>query len=312
MPFGSLEPARRLVWVVVAACCVGAPVTSNADTTPTPLHAAARAGDLARVKALLDGGTPVDLRAPDTGETVLHAAVDAGHRDVVRHLVARGADVNARTRHGATPLLGALLSDDDELVAVLLDAKADPNGGDPLHVAALTGASSAARLLLRAGADVNRMVDDVTPLLLASGQGHAAVVRVLLDAGSNPRHASPGMTPLHAVARGSSGGMLLMEAALRPYGASLTPEMKRRLQEGTGRAEITRLLVAAGADVEARTPQRWKPLITAAWNGRIEVVEALLPVGADISARDSEGFTRPRRHRPGSSPARGPGGRGDQ
>ncbi len=61
------------------------------------LRDAAFAGDLGRVRALLEAGTPVDAAAR-YGQTALFFAAEKGHLEVVRLLVDRGADINARNR----------------------------------------------------------------------------------------------------------------------------------------------------------------------------------------------------------------------
>jgi hypothetical protein len=72
----------------------------------TPLHMAARRGNIAIAQALLDAGA--DLEARDTkGETPLRRAVNCGHPEFISLLLARGADVNTRDKQGCTPLQAA-------------------------------------------------------------------------------------------------------------------------------------------------------------------------------------------------------------
>jgi hypothetical protein len=74
--------------------------SENADA----LSAAARKGDAAAVKKLLDEGVDVNTKFR-YDRTALSFAADRGHADVVKLLIERGADVNAKdTFHNATPL----------------------------------------------------------------------------------------------------------------------------------------------------------------------------------------------------------------
>jgi hypothetical protein len=72
------------------------------------LSEAARRGDAARVKQLLDEGVDVNTKFR-YNRTALSFAADRGHADVVKLLIERGADVNAKdTFYNATPLTWAV------------------------------------------------------------------------------------------------------------------------------------------------------------------------------------------------------------
>jgi uncharacterized protein len=60
-------------------------------------------------------------------------------------------------------------------------------------------------------------------------------------------------------------------------------------QDGNG--AIVRILLAAGAHVDDRDGAGWTPLFNAALKGDLEIVEALLSAGADVNARSSNGWT---------------------
>ena len=88
------------------------------------IHAAVRAGLLDRVRALLDGGTPVDA-LDESGRTPLHHAIASDQEAFVRLLIERGADVNARDKAGYYPLMR--LGDAPAIARRLLEAGANPN-----------------------------------------------------------------------------------------------------------------------------------------------------------------------------------------
>src|SRR6476660_8979564 len=138
------------------------------------VHAAAKAGDVAKVKAMLDANPALINAKGDYGWTPLHVAAIEGQRAVVELLLAKGANVNARDRHGETPLTGAVINDSKEVMELLLAKGAEVNvkdsvlGRTPLHTAAVLGHSDVAELLLTKGAEVNvRDKDGKTPLRLA-------------------------------------------------------------------------------------------------------------------------------------------------
>lgn len=56
-----------------------------------------------------------------------------------------------------------------------------------------------------------------------------------------------------------------------------------------GHADVVALLLASGADPDARAEGGSTPLLLAAAGGHVEVVESLLARGADPQARDAQG-----------------------
>ena len=154
----------------------------------------------------------------------------------------------------------------------------------------------------------------------AAGGGVASRVCV-----SSPLHASPSTTvlstrvyrrvamdvaALFAAAKGSDDSKALLTAAR----AADAAEVARILNEAQhkkmdldakcsfslltslhwacekGSQDIVRMLVAAGAKINARDGQQWTPLMVAAQKGRAEVVKVLISLGADINL-NAKGMT---------------------
>jgi len=86
-----------------------------------------------------------------------------------------------------------------------------------------------------------------------------------------------GDTPLHC----SAGGGSLWR--WREMHLSHEAEVKLR--------EVAEVLIAHGADVNAKNDDGLTPLLYAAGYGRLEVVEALLAHGAAVNAKDDKGLT---------------------
>lgn len=97
------------------------PLVAGAQDLNEEFFAAARKGDTAALKALLDKGVDVNARTR-YGATALSYACDKGHVEVVKLLIERGADVNAKDAfYGEVPLGWALSHDHAQVVKLLLD-----------------------------------------------------------------------------------------------------------------------------------------------------------------------------------------------
>ena len=104
---GRLIATTAAAALFAAAVASAQPAPASTDKADA-LSAAARSGDAAAVKALLDEGVDVNTKYR-YGVTVLIYACDHGHLDVVKLLVDRGADVNVKDSfYGATPLMMAV------------------------------------------------------------------------------------------------------------------------------------------------------------------------------------------------------------
>jgi ankyrin repeat protein len=94
--------------LLMLACSIPAfsdvvPPPAKVITFRNPIHVAAKAGDLAKVGAMLKDN-PALVSSRDQGWTPLHLAVRFGYKEVVELLIANKADVNAKDIRGKTPL----------------------------------------------------------------------------------------------------------------------------------------------------------------------------------------------------------------
>ena len=139
----------------------------------------------------------------------------------------------------------------------------DEDGNTVLGWAARGGLPQATKALVERGADVNAMTDyHYTVLRLAIGGKNLETVSYLISKGVDVNRACDGVDY-----------MPLMEAA------------------SFGVPDITHLLIAKGARVNARTKNGTDALSLAAENGHPDVIALLADHGADLNHLGSEGMT---------------------
>ncbi len=113
-----------------------APRTSPSFSERPKNHAltdAAEAGDLAKIRKLLDSGVSPDActsEEEDQGTSALSVAASSGQFEAVKLLLERGADVNADDFLGGNALTGASVTGNVEIVELLVSKGCDPNAVD--------------------------------------------------------------------------------------------------------------------------------------------------------------------------------------
>jgi ankyrin repeat protein len=182
----------------------------------TPIHMAARSGNIEVVRLLIDRG--LDPGVPsDSGYTALMFAAYHGHESVVQiilqHLVDRPYVHYRSTAWVLTSaLILASVAGRKRLVAKLLSAVPSTSYDTaPIHNAlahaVMHGHTEVARVLLQSGIGPNIKDSHYgqSVLSLAVAHGNESTVQVLLDHGADPNieDANSGHTPLsHAIRRG--------------------------------------------------------------------------------------------------------------
>lgn len=217
----------------------------------------------------------------------LFEAIERGDHGQVWRLIRDGANL----RHideatGLSPLAFSIQQKRIELARMLVEQGADANWGGtttPLEAAALEGDPEMAQILIEAGAEVDRRVDDgFTPLMTAAALGHRRVCQRLLVAGARPLLRNDhGQT---AVGLAEDAGHAATADLIRSY------ERKRRATERHGAAAVRGPLAASGGFAA------WKPVPTPAPRAP-EPVPVPRPAGVAelaplLDAKDFEGARR--------------------
>jgi uncharacterized protein len=275
--------------VILAAAPVGAATTDVAD--------AARRGDSAAVRAALAKKADVNAAQID-GSTALHWAVELDDLDMADQLIRAGARVAARTREGVTPLQLAATNGNAALIDRLLKAGADPNapltasGDTALMIAARTGKPDAIRVLIEANASVNAKESwgGTTPLMWAVSEGHTEAARLLIGAGADVNARSHYVAAANG--RGFEGRTPLAgatEAKPADFASGWLSPLMLAAREGD--VAMARVLVGAGADVDAVAGDGKTALAMAIFNGNYDVASLLVDSKADVNKADSQRFT---------------------
>jgi ankyrin repeat protein len=250
--------------------------------------------DASAVRALLQKRVDVNAPAGD-GATALHWAAYLDRADLVDLLLAAGANVNVANDLRITPLALAAANGNAAVIATLLRKGAAVNaasetGVTPLMEAARTGRVDAVRALLAGGADVNARETDrgQTALMWAVARRHPAVVKVLIEQRADVA-ARTRVRPLT---------VMLDQGPRRAVKTSM--QDARQISAGgstalhfaalAGDADSARLLLGAGADVNAAAADGNSALVLAAFSGHPAVAGVLIEAGADPNAAGA-GYT---------------------
>ena len=288
----------------------------------TPLYLACVNGSAPMIAKLLDAGADANA-ATTEGETALMTVSRTGNVEAAKVLLAHGADVNSKEQwRQQTPLMWAVAESHPEMAQELIAHGADVNarqvewhwerqvtkeprekwmplgGLTPLLFAARQGCVDCARVLVKAGADMNATdPNQMTPMVMALINGHYDFAAFLIDQGADLNLADEtGRTPLYAA----------VDDHTMPESNLPAP---REFDNKLTSLDIIEMLLAHGANVNAQlkkqTPYRTKvdrgadtmlttgttPLLRAAKAGDAQVMQLLLAKGADVKLATKFGIT---------------------
>lgn len=123
----------------------------------------------------------------------LFVATENGDIDEVKMLLEKGANLNAPSSSSDTPLIKAIVLQNEKIVELLLDNGANPNmtnnlGYSPLHIAASKNSTEILNALLSHGAEIDQRATQAqggTPLMLAVFNDRINIVKGLVANGAN-------------------------------------------------------------------------------------------------------------------------------
>ncbi|WP_017659799.1 ankyrin repeat domain-containing protein [Baaleninema simplex] len=244
--------------------------------------------DVKELKAALKNLKSIDFLDPKTTLPPITYAVEIKWIEGLRVLIEAGANVNFQRTPYDNALVAAVRLGQVEMVEMLLNAGANPNGirfydfepDSPLNLAIKKENKEILNLLIEAGADVNapQNINGTAPLTLAIYRGNLDLVTTLIEAGafvdeeisvdfSNNDYDEIKETNILIAAK--SGYQNIVE-----YLLPLVPCEEDRLRA------IEELPKAIARKQEQ---MKMQDLIVAASTGDIKTVEALIEEGIDVN-----------------------------
>ncbi|XP_014294729.1 serine/threonine-protein phosphatase 6 regulatory ankyrin repeat subunit B [Halyomorpha halys] len=229
----------------------------------SPLHYAAKFGNIKAVLFLLDLDVKIDIK-DKVKKTPLYIAVEEGHTEIVKLLIKRNASINIYTEHKWFPVHAAAKHGHLQVMDILIKAGADIHSKSqcyermPLHQAVWYNKTEIISLLIKQGVDIN--CPDLwgrSSLHLASEKGHTKIVLQLLSAGAN------------------------IDAKMRER---KTPAI---VSIESNQLDILKVLLVHGADVHQMTQDRRSLLHIAAKVGNPQIILLVMCKGLNVNSKDS-------------------------
>ncbi|MBV9508350.1 MAG: ankyrin repeat domain-containing protein [Acidobacteriia bacterium] len=287
-------PVRNAIETLVIGllCVAGISAAARSEVADSAMR-----GDKSALRALLEKKADVNAGQVD-GTTALHWAVRANDLEITDMLLRAGAHVSTANQSGATPMQLAALNGSAVLLERLLQAGADPNaplsqtGDTALMMAARTGKADAVKVLLDHGAKVNTKETwgGTTALMWAVSERHPEVTKLLVERGADV-NAKSNFVP-SASGRGFEG-----TAPVAPKADQTTEEFASgwmtplMFAARENDLESARILIKAGADVNAVGGDDKDALGLALFDGSYDVASLLVDNHANVNHADAQRFT---------------------
>uniref|UniRef100_UPI0029533DF2 85/88 kDa calcium-independent phospholipase A2-like n=1 Tax=Panthera onca TaxID=9690 RepID=UPI0029533DF2 len=241
-----------------------------------------------------------DLIRSHPSWSAAHLAVELGIRECFHHSHIISCANSRENEEGCTPLHLACRKGDGEILAELVQYchaqmdVTDNNGETAFHYAVQGDNSQVLQLLGKnASAGLNRVNNQgQTPLHLACQMGKQEMVRVLLLCNARCNIMGPSGYPIHTAMKFSHKGCAEMIISMDSsqihskdprYGASPLHWAKN--------AEMARMLLKRGCDVNGTSSLGNTALHVAVMRNRLDCIMALLTYGANANARGEHGNT---------------------
>lgn len=272
------------------------PLFSPASLLVIELCAAAQHGFFERVELLVEQGTDVNERSRRTGRTAYEEAIRAGHQRIAEYLLRHGAakiDLDPLETFALACIAGRRDEVRARLAAdpALLDRLGHQRRIDMLHRAVEAGHDDGVRLIVALGVDINGMVPgtgyDRTVLHNAAGWLSLDTIKLLVELGADPT--------LHDLTyHGTALGWALYNGNRQEVVQYLLQFATIFEAVHSGSVERVAALLRDNPALAVARDDAGRPLVfylDPQAPALLEMIRLLVAHGADLNARDGEGHT---------------------